>query len=128
MLGGIFVSSHDEPDNTRELKDTVHDGVARVRFRVVSKAWFMPNFGSYTAATCNCCQIRVAGPADPKYTNTFYGSNNSGGFRRQNLYLPPEKIDTDNEVCVCVYVCIFIELHITAQSGPVTVVILCHLH
>ena len=24
------------------------------------------------------------------------------------------------------YVCIFIELHITAQSGPVILVILCH--
>ena len=28
------------------------------------------------------------------------------------------------EVCVCV----FIKLHITAQSGPVILVILCHSH
>ena len=27
---------------------------------------------------------------------------------------------------VCMYVCIFIKLHITAQSGPVIRVILCH--
>ena len=26
------------------------------------------------------------------------------------------------------YVCIFIKLHITAQSGPVILVILCHSH
>ena len=30
------------------------------------------------------------------------------------------------KVCVCVY--IFIKLHITAQSGPVILVILCHSH
>ena len=30
-------------------------------------------------------------------------------------------------VTVCVYVCI-IELHLTAQSGPVNLVILCHSH
>ena len=29
---------------------------------------------------------------------------------------------------VCMYVCIFIKLHITAQSGPVILVILCHSH
>ena len=29
---------------------------------------------------------------------------------------------------VCMYVCIFIKLHITAQSGPVIRVILCHSH
>ena len=32
---------------------------------------------------------------------------------------------------VCVYVCMdlyFLKLHITAQSGPVILVILCHLH
>ena len=28
---------------------------------------------------------------------------------------------------VCVCVCVFIKLHITAQSGPVILVILCHL-
>ena len=28
--------------------------------------------------------------------------------------------------CVRVYVCVFIKLHITAQSGPVIRVILCH--
>ena len=30
--------------------------------------------------------------------------------------------------CVCVCVCVFIKLHITAQSGPVILVILCHSH
>ena len=30
-------------------------------------------------------------------------------------------------MCVCVCVFLF-KLHITAQSGPVTLVILCHLH
>ena len=30
-------------------------------------------------------------------------------------------------VCVCVCVCVFIKLHITTQSGPVILVILCHL-
>ena len=29
---------------------------------------------------------------------------------------------------VCMYVCIFIKLHITAQSGPVIRVLLCHSH
>ena len=29
---------------------------------------------------------------------------------------------------VCVCACVFMELHITAQSGPVILVILCHLH
>ena len=29
-------------------------------------------------------------------------------------------------VCVCVCVCVFIKLHITTQSGPVILVILCH--
>ena len=29
---------------------------------------------------------------------------------------------------VCVYVCVFIKLHISAQSGPVILVILCHSH
>ena len=31
-------------------------------------------------------------------------------------------------VCVCVCVYIFIKLHITAQSDPVILVILCHSH
>ena len=31
-----------------------------------------------------------------------------------------------HSVCVCV--CVFIKLHITAQSGPVILVILCHSH
>ena len=31
-------------------------------------------------------------------------------------------------VAQCVWVCIFIKLHVTAQSGPVIVVILCHSH
>ena len=37
-------------------------------------------------------------------------------------------------MCVCVYVCmyvcmyLFIKLHITTQSGPVILVILCHSH
>ena len=30
------------------------------------------------------------------------------------------------QVCVCV--CVFIKLRITAQSGPVILVILCHSH
>ena len=29
-------------------------------------------------------------------------------------------------MCVCVYVCVFIKLHITTQSGPAILVILCH--
>ena len=29
---------------------------------------------------------------------------------------------------VCMYVCIFIKLHTTVQSGPVILVILCHSH
>ena len=31
-------------------------------------------------------------------------------------------------VCVCVCVCVFVKSHITTQSGPVTLVILCHSH
>ena len=33
-----------------------------------------------------------------------------------------------NIMCVCVCVCVFIKLHITTQSGPVILVILCHSH
>ena len=29
---------------------------------------------------------------------------------------------------ICMCVCVFIKLHITAQSGPVILVILCHSH
>ena len=29
---------------------------------------------------------------------------------------------------VCMYACLFIKFHITAQSGPVILVIQCHLH
>ena len=32
------------------------------------------------------------------------------------------------ESAVCVCVCVFIKLHITAQSGPVILAILCHSH
>ena len=34
------------------------------------------------------------------------------------------------EMYVCMYVCmyVFIKLHITTQSGPVILVILCHSH
>ena len=38
---------------------------------------------------------------------------------------PPPSYFLTN-VCVCV--CVFIKLHITAQSGPVILVILCHSH
>ena len=31
-------------------------------------------------------------------------------------------------VCVCVCMCVFIKFHITAQFGPVILVILCHSH
>ena len=31
-------------------------------------------------------------------------------------------------ICVCVRVSVFIKLHITAQSDPVILVILCHSH
>ena len=39
-------------------------------------------------------------------------------------------VDREVEFCVCVYVCVcvFIKLHITTQSGPVILVILCHSH
>ena len=37
-----------------------------------------------------------------------------------------ESIPTELCVCVCVCVCVFIKLHITTQSGPVILVILCH--
>ena len=58
---------------------------------------------------------------------------------------PPQSLNTSRApsrlcarlcvcVCMCVYVCVrvcvgvFIKLHITAQSGPVILVILCHSH
>ena len=31
-------------------------------------------------------------------------------------------------VCMCVRLCVFIKLHITAQSSPVILVIMCHSH
>ena len=37
-------------------------------------------------------------------------------------------MEVEEDVCVCVCVYIFIKLHITAQSGPVILVILCHSH
>ena len=36
------------------------------------------------------------------------------------------KVGVGPKVCVCV--CVFIKLHITTQSGPVILVILCHSH
>ena len=35
---------------------------------------------------------------------------------------------TGGAAFVCVCVCVFIKLHITTQSGPVILVILCHSH
>ena len=37
---------------------------------------------------------------------------------------------SDQNAYVCMYVCmyVFIKLHITTQSGPVILVILCHSH
>ena len=40
---------------------------------------------------------------------------------------PPKGESTIMCVCVC-GVCVFIKLHITAQSGPVILVIICHTH
>ena len=42
------------------------------------------------------------------------------------LFLPREDLNEYVRACVCV--CVFIKLHITAQSGPVILVILCHSH
>ena len=36
--------------------------------------------------------------------------------------------EAHNLLLVCVCVCVFIKLHITTQSGPVILVILCHSH
>ena len=35
-------------------------------------------------------------------------------------------VESDLKSVVCVCVCVFIKLHITAQSGLVILVILCH--
>ena len=43
-------------------------------------------------------------------------------------FMPLALILPRGDQYVCMYVCIFIELHITAQSGPVILVILCHSH
>ena len=51
------------------------------------------------ASACVCC-VCVATRIDPPKG----GSISQGGI---------------NDTCVCVFVCIFIKLHITAQSGPV---------
>ena len=48
---------------------------------------------------------------------------NPFGDARQRRYI----ISTFHN-CVCVCVCVFIKLHITTQSGPVILVILCHSH
>ena len=39
---------------------------------------------------------------------------------------PVDYVGRKDTVCVCV--CVFIKLHITTQSGPVILVILCHSH
>ena len=46
------------------------------------------------------------------------------------MILVTKTSDQTRNVCmyVCMYVCIFIKLNITAQSGPVILVILCHSH
>ena len=44
-------------------------------------------------------------------------------------YLLRKPLIKRDKMYVCMYVCIFIKLHITAQSGPVIrVIILCHSH
>ena len=45
---------------------------------------------------------------------------------RLTLPLRPRPHDRPRLVCVCV--CVFLKLHITTQSGPVILVILCHSH
>ena len=48
------------------------------------------------------------------------------------LYIHPaqlsSQVKTSMEALLYVCVCVFIKLHITAQSGPVILVILCHSH
>ena len=50
------------------------------------------------------------------------------GYREGNLLGPANYIYVHVCMCVCVCVCVFIKLHITTQSGPVILVILCHSH
>ena len=45
----------------------------------------------------------------------------------RSLYLYNSYLSSEF-LCVCVCVCVLIKLHITAQSGPVILVILCHSH
>ena len=65
-------------------------------------------------------------------TNTIpalFGENRTHDFRTSRYagYLLDHSGD---ELFVCMYVCmyVFIKLHITTQSGPVILVILCHSH
>ena len=67
-----------------------------------------------------------------------YGQVRCGAVRdaggSQRMCSPAGVVAVDLCVCVCVClcaclcVCVFIKLHITTQSGPVILVILCHSH
>ena len=46
-------------------------------------------------------------------------------YRKDLFFISTSPYYVDS-VCVCV--CVFIYFHIIAQSGPVILVILCHLH
>ena len=63
---------------------------------------------------------------DTYYENLW--SDATKGTR--SLYLYNSYLSSEFLVCVCVFmcVCVFIKLHITTQSGPVILVILCHSH
>ena len=90
-------------------------------------------------------------PLRKKEHKSYFGKNRTHDFRtsRCAAYLLDHSGDEQN-VCICMYVCIyvcmyvcvyvcmyvcmyvciyvFIKLHITTQSGPVILVILCHSH
>ena len=61
--------------------------------------------------------------SDPVKDLKYFGREGGGEVSR-----PKYKIHDDLTRCVCVCVCVFIKLHITTQSGPVILVILCHSH
>ena len=75
-----------------------------------------------------CTALVVTRDAVGKYIILYYRTG-----PRTSSFVPGTVHSTREDffsvrVCVCMYICVFIKLHISTQSCPVILVILCHSH